>query len=55
MGQGYPAMRLNFCQTPEDIEHGIEIIGRLIKKYLTESFISMGLSSQRVSVSSIHL
>ncbi|MBN3943077.1 MAG: PLP-dependent aminotransferase family protein [Nostoc sp.] len=55
LGQGYPAMRLNFCQTPEDIEHGIKILGRLIKKYLTKSFSSIGLSSQRVSVSSIHL
>ncbi|MBX9255974.1 PLP-dependent aminotransferase family protein [Desmonostoc muscorum CCALA 125] len=51
--QGYPAMRLNFCHTPEDIEHGIKVLGRLIKKYLTESSITMGLSSQRVIVSSI--
>ncbi|MBH8551495.1 PLP-dependent aminotransferase family protein [Nostocaceae cyanobacterium CENA357] len=53
LGQGYPAMRLNFCHTPEDIEHGIKIIGRLIKNYLTPSFISVGLSSQEVSVSSM--
>lgn len=33
LGQGYPAMRLNFCHTPEDIEHGIKILGCLIKKY----------------------
>ncbi|RCJ18329.1 GntR family transcriptional regulator [Nostoc sp. ATCC 43529] len=34
LGLGYPAMRLNFCQRPEDIEYGIKIIGGLIKKYL---------------------
>lgn len=34
-GRGYPAMRLNFCHTPENIEQGIKIIGSLIQKYLT--------------------
>ncbi|MEA5513440.1 PLP-dependent aminotransferase family protein [Nodularia sp. UHCC 0506] len=37
-GRGYQAMRLNFCHTPEDIEQGIEILGSLIKKYLTLNF-----------------
>ncbi len=37
-GGGYPAMRLNFCQTPENIEQGIEILGRLLKKHLTSNF-----------------
>ncbi|QSJ20546.1 PLP-dependent aminotransferase family protein [Nostoc sp. UHCC 0702] len=45
-GGGYPAMRLNFCHTPEDIEQGIKIVGRILKTYLTPSFITLGLPSQ---------
>lgn len=30
-GRGYPAMRLNFSRPLEEIEHGIEILGRLLK------------------------
>jgi DNA-binding transcriptional MocR family regulator len=33
--QGYPAMRLSFSHTPEDIERGVAILGRLIKAQLT--------------------
>lgn len=33
-GRGYTAMRLNFCHTPEDIEQGIKVLGRLLKDYL---------------------
>ncbi len=36
-GRGYPAIRLNFSHQPEEIEKGIEILGRLLKKYLTYS------------------
>ncbi|MBW4636125.1 MAG: PLP-dependent aminotransferase family protein [Iphinoe sp. HA4291-MV1] len=32
--QGYPAMRLSFCLTPEEIEKGISILGKLLNKYL---------------------
>ncbi|WP_414566497.1 MULTISPECIES: PLP-dependent aminotransferase family protein [unclassified Anabaena] len=39
-GRGYPAMRLKFSHTPENIEQGIEILGRLLKKYLTPSLRS---------------
>jgi DNA-binding transcriptional MocR family regulator len=42
LGEGYPAMRLNFCQTSEDIDHGIKILGCLIKKYLSKSVIRVG-------------
>ena len=31
--QGYPALRLSFAQSPEDIQKGIEILGKLIKSY----------------------
>jgi DNA-binding transcriptional MocR family regulator len=31
-GRGYPAMRLNFSHSPEEIEQGIEILGRLLQK-----------------------
>jgi DNA-binding transcriptional MocR family regulator len=34
-GGGYPAMRLNFSHIPKDIEQGIEILGYLLKKHLT--------------------
>lgn len=43
-GGGYPAMRLNFCRTPEDIEQGIEILGGLLKNSLIPSFGSVGVS-----------
>ncbi|MCG6135611.1 MAG: hypothetical protein MET45_13260 [Nostoc sp. LLA-1] len=39
-GRSYPAMRLKFSQTPKNIEQGIEILGRLLKKYLTPSLRS---------------
>lgn len=32
--QGYPAMRLTFSLSPEEIEQGISILGKLLKKYL---------------------
>jgi DNA-binding transcriptional MocR family regulator len=32
--QGYPAMRLTFANSPEEIEKGISILGKLLKKYL---------------------
>lgn len=32
--QGYAAMRLTFCLTPEEIETGISILGKLLKKHL---------------------
>lgn len=51
-GQGYPAMRLNFCHTPEDIEQGIEILGRLIKNYLTPSFQSFSFKSPELNTAS---
>jgi len=35
--QGYPAMRLNFSHTPEKIEQGISILGRLLKNALKPS------------------
>ena len=31
--QGYPALRLSFAQPPEDIQKGIEILGKLIRAY----------------------
>ncbi|WP_016879840.1 PLP-dependent aminotransferase family protein [Chlorogloeopsis fritschii PCC 9212] len=33
--QGYPAMRLTFANSAEDIEKGISILGNLLKKYLS--------------------
>ncbi len=32
--QGYPAMRLNFSRSPQEIEQGISILGKLLKRYL---------------------
>ncbi|MBW4678694.1 MAG: PLP-dependent aminotransferase family protein [Microcoleus vaginatus WJT46-NPBG5] len=32
--QGYPAMRLNFSHTPEEIERGISVLGKLLKDAL---------------------
>ncbi|NJM71285.1 MAG: PLP-dependent aminotransferase family protein [Scytonema sp. RU_4_4] len=32
--QGYPTMRLSYCLTPEEIEKGISILGKLLKKHL---------------------
>jgi len=29
--QGYPALRLGYAETPENIERGIEIVGRILK------------------------
>jgi len=34
--QGYPAMRLAFCLPQEDIEQGISIVGKLLKKYISK-------------------
>ncbi|MCX7594254.1 MAG: hypothetical protein N2235_10910 [Fischerella sp.] len=31
---GYPAMRLTFANSQEDIEKGIYILGNLLKKYI---------------------
>jgi DNA-binding transcriptional MocR family regulator len=33
--QGYPALRLNFTLSPEQIERGIAILGELLQEYLT--------------------
>lgn len=33
--QGYPAMRLTFCLPQEEIEQGISIVGKLLKKYIS--------------------
>jgi DNA-binding transcriptional MocR family regulator len=35
--QGYPAMRLNFSQTLEDIEQGISLLGNIIKQHLPQT------------------
>lgn len=35
--QGYPAMRLNFSRSPQEIEHGISILGKLLKHYLVSN------------------
>ncbi len=32
-GGGYPAMRLNFSHTPEEIQIGMKILGQLLKKF----------------------
>lgn len=32
--QGYPAMRLNFSHSLEEIEQGISVLGQLLKRYL---------------------
>ncbi|GAB1540939.1 PLP-dependent aminotransferase family protein [Scytonema sp. NUACC21] len=32
--QGYPAMRLTFTPSPEEIEQGVSVLGKLLKKYL---------------------
>ena len=32
--QGYPAMRLSFLHSPEDIEHGVKVLGNLLKRSL---------------------
>jgi DNA-binding transcriptional MocR family regulator len=29
-GEGYPAMRLNFSHTPEEIQIGMKILGQLL-------------------------
>jgi len=33
--QGYPAMRLTFCLPQEEIEQGISIVGKLLKKHIS--------------------
>jgi DNA-binding transcriptional MocR family regulator len=35
--QGYSAMRLNFSQSPAEIEKGIAILGSLLKQHLAKS------------------
>lgn len=35
--QGYPALRLNFSQLPEEIEQGIAVLGKLCKEHLRAS------------------
>jgi DNA-binding transcriptional MocR family regulator len=37
--QGYPAMRLTFCLSPEEIEQGISIVGKLLKKYIPKGCV----------------
>ncbi|MBG1244046.1 PLP-dependent aminotransferase family protein [Nostoc sp. NZL] len=37
--QGYPAMRLTFCLPPEEIEQGISIVGKLLKKYISKGCV----------------
>jgi DNA-binding transcriptional MocR family regulator len=37
--QGYPAMRLTFANSPEDIEKGIYLLSNLLKKYLYQNRI----------------
>lgn len=39
--QGYPAMRLNFSHSSEDIEQGISVLGELLKRYL-----ALGVTNQ---------
>jgi DNA-binding transcriptional MocR family regulator len=34
-GQGYPAFRLNFSQSLEDIDRGIAILGSILKQHLS--------------------
>lgn len=34
--QGYPALRLNYSKTPEEIERGIAVLGKIIKGCLCE-------------------
>lgn len=34
--QGYPAMRLNFSLPPEDTERGVKILGRILKKAISQ-------------------
>jgi DNA-binding transcriptional MocR family regulator len=42
--QGYPAMRLTFCLSPEEIEQGISVLGKLLVSY-QQSAISYQLSA----------
>ncbi|MBD1868124.1 PLP-dependent aminotransferase family protein [Cyanobacteria bacterium FACHB-471] len=35
--QGYPALRLNFSMLPEEIERGIAVLGKLLRKYSSQS------------------
>ncbi|MEH2458578.1 hypothetical protein [Nostoc sp.] len=37
--QGYPAMRLTFCLQPEEIDQGISIVGKLLKKYISKGCV----------------
>ncbi len=38
--QGYPAMRLTFANSPQDIEQGISVLGKLLKRSLYKEFQS---------------
>jgi DNA-binding transcriptional MocR family regulator len=44
--QGYPAMRLTFANSTEEIEQGISILGKLLKNYLSASRHHHVMSSQ---------
>jgi DNA-binding transcriptional MocR family regulator len=46
--QGYPAMRLTFANSPQDIEQGISVLGKLLKKHLDKSGERMGRSQTLV-------
>ncbi|MEH2392678.1 MAG: hypothetical protein V7K21_13830 [Nostoc sp.] len=49
--QGYRAMRLTFCLSSEEIEQGISIVGKLLKKYIFRGCVvaqrSLSTGSQR--------
>lgn len=52
--EGYPAMRLNFAQPPEEIERGIEILGRAIQHHLRRaSHLIPELAQPRLHISPI--
>jgi DNA-binding transcriptional MocR family regulator len=38
--KGYPAMRLTFTPSPEEIEQGVSVLGKLLKKYLCAKIAS---------------
>ncbi|OLP16880.1 GntR family transcriptional regulator [Leptolyngbya sp. 'hensonii'] len=42
--QGYPAMRLNFCQSPQEIDRGLALLGDLMKRHLSSGLISKTLT-----------
>ncbi|MDF5712480.1 MAG: PLP-dependent aminotransferase family protein [Rhizonema sp. NSF051] len=44
--QGYPAMRLTFANSPQDIEQGISVLGKLLKRSLCKEFQSKGKYSK---------